>query len=86
MLDLATSANLLNLEELCIEEKKYVWVLYADIVCLSHDGNLTDAINTVLYAALKNTKLPLITMNQGRYTMASGFRGAHFWKNIYQHG
>jgi len=64
VLDLCTSANLLNLEELCIEEKKYVWVLYADIVCLSHDGNLTDAINTVLYAALKNTKLPLITMNQ----------------------
>jgi len=64
VLDLVSSSNLLNLEELCIEEKKLVWVLYADIVCLSHDGNLMDAVTTVLYAALKNTKLPLITLNE----------------------
>ena len=31
------------------------WVIYADIQCISHGGNLSDAIIAALYAALENS-------------------------------
>lgn len=49
---LSTSCNILPLESLCIESGKAVWVLYADIVCLNYDGNITDASLLALTAAL----------------------------------
>lgn len=49
----------INLEDLCIEAGKAVWVLYIDIVCLSHDGSLLSAANTSMISALLNTSLPL---------------------------
>lgn len=64
VLDTVTNSGLLNLEDLCIEEKKLSWVIYADITCMSHDGNLLDAVLTVLYAALRDTKLPSIVINE----------------------
>jgi len=64
VLDIVNNSGMLNLEDLCIEEKKLSWVIYADIVCMSHDGNLLDAVLTVLYAALQNAQLPLIQINE----------------------
>jgi len=63
MLDFVNNSNLIDMEALCIEEQKLVWVIYADVVCMSHDGNLMDACMIALYAALKNTKLPQIVVN-----------------------
>jgi len=44
----------LDLEELCVEDGKAVWVLYADIVCLNYDGSVFDTALVALCAALKN--------------------------------
>ncbi|XP_065670072.1 exosome complex component RRP43 isoform X2 [Hydra vulgaris] len=58
------NCKLINLKKLCIKEKKLCWVIYADIICISHDGNLIDAIIASLYIALLNTKLPVVTINE----------------------
>jgi len=64
VLDVATNSEVLKLENLCIATKKLAWVIYADIQCISHDGNLKDAIIAALYAALRNTKLPTVEYNE----------------------
>jgi len=64
VLDIVKNSGMLNLEDLCIQENKLSWVIYADVLCMSHDGNLLDAVLTVLYAALQNVKLPLIQINK----------------------
>ncbi|KAJ3296101.1 hypothetical protein HDU79_007527 [Rhizoclosmatium sp. JEL0117] len=51
--------NILDLETLCIEGGKAVWVLYADIVFLNYEGNAVDAALLAFTAALKDTKLPV---------------------------
>ena len=38
-------------------------MLYVDIVCLSYDGNITDAALIAAVAALKNSKPQLMIMN-----------------------
>lgn len=58
MNQLVEKSNLINLESLCIQVDKLVWVLYCDIICLNHDGALLDACVPVLLAALKTLKLP----------------------------
>jgi len=63
VLEYFSNSQLLNLDELCVQTKKLCWVLYADIVCISHDGNLLDAILIALLAALINTKLPVMKVN-----------------------
>jgi exosome complex component RRP43 len=50
------SENYIDLEVLCIEPEQAVWVLYADILCMNHDGNILDACQLALLAALKNGK------------------------------
>ncbi|KAI5739685.1 hypothetical protein M8J77_022185 [Diaphorina citri] len=61
MNQLVEESNLLDLESLCIQVDKLVWVLYCDIICLNHDGALLDACVPVLIAALKTMKLPAVT-------------------------
>ncbi|CAA20427.1 Exosome complex component rrp43 [Schizosaccharomyces pombe] len=51
-------SNLINLQSLCIFEKKAAWVLYADIICLNYDGSAFDYAWAALFAALKTVKLP----------------------------
>ncbi|KAJ3019149.1 hypothetical protein HKX48_002340 [Thoreauomyces humboldtii] len=52
------SCDLLDTQTLCIEAGHAVWVLYIDIVCLNHGGNVADAAMIALIAALKHTRLP----------------------------
>lgn len=51
-------SSLFDPTQLCIEENKSVWVIYADLVCLNHDGNLGDASMLALIAALQNLRIP----------------------------
>ena len=51
-------------EDLCIEENKLCWALYADLMCLDYDGNILDACCIALLAALKNTQLPIVESNE----------------------
>ncbi|KAI8621206.1 exosome complex exonuclease RRP43-like protein [Chytriomyces sp. MP71] len=51
-----------DLESLCIEPDRAVWVLHADIVFLNYEGGAIDAALLALLAALKNTRLPTKTV------------------------
>lgn len=48
----------IELEKLCIEPAKLVWIINIDIHVLDHDGNLTDAAALGAIAALLKTKMP----------------------------
>lgn len=52
-----------DLESLCVEEGKFVWVLFCDLVCLDYDGNINDACTLALLAALKDVRLPRVSFN-----------------------
>ncbi|XP_052793450.1 exosome complex component RRP43-like isoform X2 [Mya arenaria] len=70
-----TCSQCMDLEELCIVPGKHVWVLYCDLVCLNYDGNLTDTCVLALLAALKNTRLPLVTWNEEDESLATEEKG-----------
>ncbi|RMX49758.1 hypothetical protein pdam_00019763 [Pocillopora damicornis] len=59
---------IVNLEDLCIVEGKLSWVLYVDIMCLSYDGNITDACLIAAIAALLNTHLHSVTIDEETQT------------------
>lgn len=48
----------IDLEKLCIEEGKKVWMINIDIHVLDHDGNLIDASALGAIAALLNSNIP----------------------------
>ncbi|KAM8835654.1 exosome complex component RRP43 [Synchiropus picturatus] len=64
MADVIESSEVVQMEDLCIERGKLCWVLYCDLVCLDHDGNLLDACVIALLAALKNTRIPEVSVNR----------------------
>ncbi|XP_031550942.1 exosome complex component RRP43-like [Actinia tenebrosa] len=66
--DVIKNSKLLDLTELCIAEGKLVWVLYVDMMCLDYDGNITDTCMIAMVAALKNTRLHKITINEETQT------------------
>jgi exosome complex component RRP43 len=49
-------SSLLSLKSLCIKPARAAWVIYCDLMCISYDGNITDAALLALVAALKNSK------------------------------
>ncbi|MCD6371095.1 MAG: exosome complex protein Rrp42 [Candidatus Aenigmarchaeota archaeon] len=48
----------IKLEELVIEAKEKVWIVFVDIYIINHDGNLLDASALASLAALSVTKIP----------------------------
>ncbi|KAJ3109620.1 Exosome complex component RRP43 [Phlyctochytrium planicorne] len=58
-------SEVINLEDLCIEEGKAVWVVYADVVFLNYEGNPVDAALAAIVAALQNAKLPTVQYKEG---------------------
>ncbi|KAK5643943.1 hypothetical protein RI129_007788 [Pyrocoelia pectoralis] len=56
--DLILNSACIDLKDLCIVKEKLVWCLYADIICLDHDGCIIDACLLVLLTALKTVRLP----------------------------
>jgi exosome complex component RRP42 len=50
-------AEAIDLEKLCIEAGKRVFVVFVDVYTLNHDGNLIDASALAALAALINTKM-----------------------------
>ena len=51
-------SELVELDKLCIEEGKHVWMLFIDLHIIDNCGNLFDACELAVMAALKSTKLP----------------------------
>ncbi|KAL9653407.1 hypothetical protein ABK040_002043 [Willaertia magna] len=58
------NCNVLDFDQLCIEEGKAVWVLYADLYCLENDGNVFDNALIALLTALRDVKLPKVEVNE----------------------
>ena len=59
---LATS-GCVKLEDLCISPGRLAWVLYIDLVCLDHSGNILDASVSALTSALETVTLPTVTLD-----------------------
>lgn len=55
-------SNMLDLEKLCIIEGEKVWILFIDLHILDYDGNLFDASVLGAVAALMDTKLPKVSI------------------------
>ncbi|KFM67344.1 Exosome complex component RRP43, partial [Stegodyphus mimosarum] len=63
IMDLWKNSEFLSPEKLCILEGKLAWCIFAEMICLSYDGNILDACVLALIAALKNTRLPEVVIN-----------------------
>lgn len=53
----------IDLSELCPVPGKLCWVLYLDMVCLDHDGNIRDAAVAAAVAALQSLQLPHVSQD-----------------------
>ncbi|UCE91269.1 MAG: exosome complex protein Rrp42 [Methanobacteriota archaeon] len=54
-----------DMEKLCIEPEKEVWIMFVDIHALDYDGNLFDAANIAAVSALKSTVVPAKRADKG---------------------
>ena len=59
-------SGMLPLKSLCIQPGRAVWVIYADIMCINYDGNVTDAALFALVAALKNSESVCVRASHAR--------------------
>ncbi|MEM3551325.1 MAG: exosome complex protein Rrp42 [Candidatus Bathyarchaeia archaeon] len=64
----------IDLEKLCIEPAKNVFVIFVDIYVLNHDGNLIDASALAALAALLNTKMPNYEVEGGEVIIKPGYK------------
>ena len=55
-------SELVELDKLCVEEGKHVWMLFIDLHIIDNCGNLFDAAELAVMAALKSTKLPVASI------------------------
>jgi len=62
----------IELEKLCIEPGKKVFVVFVDVYVLNHDGNLIDASALAALAALLNTKMPNYEIEEGEVKIKPG--------------
>ena len=54
-----------DMEKLCIEPEKEVWIMFVDIHALDYDGNLFDAANMAAISALKSAVVPAKRADKG---------------------
>lgn len=54
-------SEMVDLEKLCIEPGKKVWMLFVDIHVIDYDGNLFDAATLAAVSALSTAKIPKAT-------------------------
>ncbi|KAG0227087.1 Exosome complex component RRP43 [Actinomortierella wolfii] len=63
-------SSVVDLKQLCIEKGKAAWVLWADVVCISYDGNILDAALLAVMAALTDVRLRKPTFDEGIVTVS----------------
>jgi exosome complex component RRP42 len=66
-------SNAIDLEKLCVESGKLVFVVFVDVYVLNHDGNLIDASAIAALAALINTKMFKYTVENGAIVKKPGY-------------
>ena len=62
--DVILASECLKLTQLCPVVGKMAWVLYIDVMCLDHDGNLRDASIAAAMAALNSLRLPEVEYDE----------------------
>ena len=63
----------IDLEKLCVEAGKLVFVVFIDVYVLNYDGNLIDASTLAALAALINTKMFKYTVEEGEIVKHPGY-------------
>jgi len=63
----------MDLEKLCVESGKLVFVVFIDVYILNHDGNLIDASAMAALAALINTKMFKYKVEDGKIVKKPGY-------------
>jgi exosome complex component RRP42 len=63
----------IDLEKLCVESGKLVFVVFIDVYILNHDGNLIDASAIAALAALINTKMFKFSVEEGEIVKKPGY-------------
>ncbi|MEJ2243114.1 MAG: exosome complex protein Rrp42 [Candidatus Bathyarchaeota archaeon] len=63
----------IDVEKLCVEPGKLVFVVFVDIYVLNHDGNLIDASAIAALAALLNTKMFKYTVEDEKIVKQPGY-------------
>ncbi len=63
----------IDVEKLCIEPGKKVFVIFVDVYVLNHDGNLIDASALAAMAALLTTKIPKYEIEEGEVKIKPGY-------------
>ena len=63
----------IDLEKLCVESGKLVFVVFIDVYVLNHDGNLIDASAMAALAALLNTKMFKYEVEDGDIVKKPGY-------------
>lgn len=58
-------SQMIDLEKLCIIEGSKVWMLFLDLHIIDYDGNLFDAAVLATVAALLDTQIPEVTVEEG---------------------
>jgi exosome complex component RRP42 len=63
----------IDLEKLCVESGKLVFVVFVDVYVLNYDGNLIDASTMAALAALINTKMFKYEVKDGEIVKKPGY-------------
>ena len=63
----------IDLEKLCVESGKLVFVVFVDVYALNHDGNLIDASTMAALAALVNTKMFKYSVEECKIVKKPGY-------------
>ncbi len=63
----------IEVDKLCIEPGKKVFIVFVDVYVLNHDGNLIDASALAALAALFNTKMPNYEIEDGEVKIKPGY-------------
>jgi exosome complex component RRP42 len=64
----------IDLEKLCIEPGKKVFIVFIDVYVLNYDGNLIDASALAALAALLNTKVFNYEVKEGEVQIKPGYK------------
>lgn len=64
----------IDLEKLCIEPGKKVFIVFVDVYVLNYDGNLIDASALAALAALLNTKMFNYEVKEGEVKIKPGYK------------
>jgi len=63
----------IDLEKLCVESGKLVFVVFVDVYVLNHDGNMIDASTLAALASLINTKMFKYTVEECEIVKKPGY-------------